>query len=87
MKTKMIKIKCAKCGDIIFSHYYGHYASCSCGAIAIDQTEFYVRVNGNPDDVISVNEWSYSFKPDKIERTINGNTEDITNIEEEHDEE
>ncbi len=45
-----MKIKCKKCGDIIKGDGKGSYIVCKCKAIAIDETEYYVRVNGNFED-------------------------------------
>ncbi|MGL5715385.1 MAG: DUF7695 domain-containing protein [Paraclostridium sp.] len=51
-----VKIKCKKCEDVIWSKYSGEYVRCECGAIAVDQTEFYCRAIGNPKDMESVEE-------------------------------
>ncbi|MGL5647032.1 MAG: DUF7695 domain-containing protein [Clostridium sp.] len=50
----MCKIKCKKCGDVIQSKYYGDFCSCSCGSVAIDQTEYYVKISGDKDDIEEV---------------------------------
>lgn len=44
-------IKCRQCGDIIQSEYPGQYVKCSCGEIAVDQTEYYKRVIGNSEKI------------------------------------
>lgn len=45
-----MKIKCKKCGDIIKGDGKGSYIVCKCKSIAIDETEHYVRINGNFED-------------------------------------
>jgi len=49
------KFKCKSCGDIIYSKYPGHFATCSCFAnkmdnkgIAVDYTSYYGRHIGDP---------------------------------------
>lgn len=48
------KTKCRRCEDIIWSRYSGEFVSCKCGAISVDQTKYYGRYLGNPDDFIEV---------------------------------
>ena len=43
----MTRLKCLKCGDIIEGDRKGTYITCGCKAIAIDETEYYVRVIGD----------------------------------------
>ena len=50
------KFKCAKCSDVIWSKTEGQYASCSCGAIAVDYTRYYGRQIGNQEDFIKAEE-------------------------------
>jgi hypothetical protein len=50
------KYECAKCHSIIMSSYPGQYVSCKCGAIAIDQTEYYTRCVGEMRDFWRVEE-------------------------------
>ena len=45
-----MKIKCKRCGDIIEGDKKGSYIVCKCKAIAIDETKYYVRINGNSED-------------------------------------
>lgn len=47
----MTKIRCKKCNDIIEGDRKGTFIQCSCGACYIDETEHYVRVGGNPNDI------------------------------------
>ena len=56
LKPWQKKIKCAKCGDVIYSKYDGQMVSCSCGAIAVDQTPHYSRYIGNMPDFIHLDE-------------------------------
>ena len=41
--------QCTECHDIIYSRYSGEFVSCTCGKIAIDQTEWYSRFIGEPE--------------------------------------
>lgn len=50
------RIKCAKCGDVIYSKYDGQMISCGCGAVAVDQTPHYSRYIGNMPDFIHLDE-------------------------------
>jgi hypothetical protein len=45
-----MKIKCKKCGDIIEGDGKGTLIWCSCRSIGIDETEWYTRLLGNPED-------------------------------------
>jgi len=45
------KYRCLKCFTVIMSTYPGQYVSCKCGAIAVDQTEYYVRLIGDMRDI------------------------------------
>ena len=47
-----VPTECAKCGDVIYSHYNGEFRSCKCGAIAVDQTRYYARYIGNKEDFV-----------------------------------
>lgn len=49
-----MKLRCNKCNDVIEGDKKGTYIECKCGAIAIDETEYYYRVIGNPEDVEEV---------------------------------
>lgn len=51
-----MKIKCKKCNNIIEGDKKGTFISCKCGAIAIDETKWYVRVIGEPNDIEEVKE-------------------------------
>ena len=57
-----MKLKCKKCNDIIEGDKKGTYIECKCKAIAIDETEYYVRVIGNPEDIEEVEEWEKEKK-------------------------
>ena len=45
-------VTCKKCGDTIRSRYSGEYVTCKCGAISVDQTEWYTRYIGDYEDFI-----------------------------------
>lgn len=45
-----MKLKCNKCNDIIEGDKKGTYIECKCGAIAVDETEYYYRIIGNRED-------------------------------------
>lgn len=43
-------VECNRCGDVLYSECRGWFTSCKCGAISIDQTPYYTRYIGNPED-------------------------------------
>ncbi len=45
-------IECALCHDIIWSKYPGQFVTCKCGAISVDQTEYYSRWIGDKQNFI-----------------------------------
>ena len=45
------KIKCLICGDIIEGDRQGHLISCSCNKCYIDETPFYCRIVGDPEQI------------------------------------
>lgn len=49
-------VKCKLCGDVIFSRYEREFVSCRCGAIAVDQTKYYSRYIGDPENFIQIQE-------------------------------
>jgi DNA-directed RNA polymerase subunit N (RpoN/RPB10) len=51
---KPTKLLCLSCKSIVSSKYSGHFCSCSCGKLAIDQTECYTRILGNKQDYAEV---------------------------------
>ena len=51
-----MKIRCKKCGGIIEGDKKGTYITCKCKSIAIDETEYYWRINGNIEDFEEVKE-------------------------------
>lgn len=51
-----MKIRCKKCGEIIEGDKKGTYITCKCKAIAIDETTYYWRINGNLEDYEEVKE-------------------------------
>lgn len=50
LKEWQYKVRCRKCDDVIYSRYSGEFVSCKCGAIFVDQTEWYGRYGGNSED-------------------------------------
>ena len=44
------KIKCKKCGDIIESKSTNDYKKCSCGTVAVDGGNDYLKMIGNEED-------------------------------------
>jgi hypothetical protein len=55
-------VTCNKCGDKIHSKYSGEFVTCKCGAISVDQTKWYQRYIGNPED--------FKMKPDNEQTGI-----------------
>lgn len=47
---------CRRCGDTVESKYQHHFASCSCGALAVDGGLAYLRRLGSVDDCIELSE-------------------------------
>ena len=47
-------IECGSCGDVICSLYSGHYTSCCCGNIGIDETEFTTRLLGTTGKRVAI---------------------------------
>lgn len=56
LKEGQVKHQCKLCEDIIWSAYSGEYKECKCGAIAVDQTAYYARYIGKPENFIKVDE-------------------------------
>jgi Zn finger protein HypA/HybF involved in hydrogenase expression len=48
IEFKPIKYECLLCNNVVYSEYSGHYCQCSCGKLAVDQTEYYTRILGTP---------------------------------------
>lgn len=51
-----MKIRCKKCKQVIEGDKKGTYIECKCGAIAIDETEYYYRIIGEPEDIEEAND-------------------------------
>lgn len=51
---KPYKIKCTKCGKIIWSTYEGEWVKCDCKDcfIYVDQTKHYTRVGGDRSQIV-----------------------------------
>lgn len=59
MEWNPAKYRCKACGTIIFSRYVGEFSQCKCPGdtwIAVDQTKYYSRHLGNPDQFEEVKE-------------------------------
>jgi len=50
MKKTQTYYRCKKCGDEIHGNTHKKMTDCTCGAIAIDGCEYYVRIIGNKKD-------------------------------------
>ena len=46
-------VKCLTCGDSIKSSYEGHFIKCECKKVFIDETRYYVRIGGDPENYIT----------------------------------
>lgn len=46
-----MKIRCRICGDVIEGDKKGTFINCKCGRIAIDETEYYVKIIGDMADM------------------------------------
>lgn len=46
-----MKIRCRICDDVIEGDKKGTFINCKCGRIAIDETEYYVRIIGDMADM------------------------------------
>lgn len=53
LMKKATKIRCKKCGSVIFSKSVHSMAWCKCGAVAIDGGIDYTKITGDKDD------WEY----------------------------
>ena len=51
-----MKLKCHLCNTVIEGDKKGTYITCKCKAIAIDETEYYVRVIGKEENIEEVND-------------------------------
>ena len=51
-----MKLKCRLCKTVIEGDKKGTYITCKCKAIAIDETEYYVRVIGKEENFEDVEE-------------------------------
>ena len=55
-------VSCLSCGDFIFSAHRHHYNQCTCGAIAVDGGQEYLRRVGAMDSCVDMS-WSL---PDEV---------------------
>jgi hypothetical protein len=49
--------QCVKCKDVIESKHRHDFVSCSCRAIFVDGGMDYIRIGGNPEDIILMTEY------------------------------
>jgi hypothetical protein len=52
------QVMCANCLDVIQSEHRHDFKKCGCGVIAIDGGSDYIKVVGNPADIIWDLDWS-----------------------------
>jgi len=45
-----MKLRCKKCGDVVEGDKRGTFIECKCKSIAIDETKWYTRLIGKPED-------------------------------------
>lgn len=50
MKILVNKIKCNKCGDIIESKTVHDFRICTCGSVAVDGGQYYLKRSGHRED-------------------------------------
>ena len=50
--TAGMKVKCAKCGDVIQSKHHHDFVTCKCGAVSVDGGSSYLRLLGNMEDIL-----------------------------------
>ena len=51
-----MKKKCKLCGDIIEGDKKGHLISCKCESCFIDETPYYYRIGGKPENIEEIKE-------------------------------
>ena len=76
-KTMLI---CKLCGDEIYSHSSGEFRACKCGAIFIDETEYYCRMG---KDITNIKERNIDER-DFIWTVLGGNEIKIRDLEVSH---
>lgn len=68
------KIKCLQCGDIIEGDGNGHFISCSCGKCYVDETQYYTRIGGDPEQMMTVdnegNEKPMIYRENELEKEL-----------------
>lgn len=52
----MTKIKCKKCLEVLEGDGKGTFKQCKCKSCYIDETKWYCRVGGNPQDIEFIEE-------------------------------
>ena len=67
-KIILNKAQCKKCGDIIESKFINDFKRCSCGSIAVDGGQEYIKRTGNLEDVIELSKYEQEIpEENKIE--------------------
>ena len=56
------KAKCKKCGDIIESKKINDFKRCTCGSIAVDGGQEYIKRVGNKDDIMELSKFKNIIK-------------------------
>ena len=51
-----MKIRCKLCNTILEGDKKGHMIWCKCGACFIDETPYYARIGGYPENVEEIKE-------------------------------
>ena len=51
-----MKIKCKICGDILIGDKKGTFILCKCGKCFIDETKYYCRIGGKPENYEKIEE-------------------------------
>lgn len=46
----LMKFKCKLCGDIVFSHYFGHKNQCKCGNLVMQEDPDTYDISTNIED-------------------------------------
>ena len=52
----MTKIKCKKCLEVLEGDGKGTFKQCKCKSCYIDETKWYCRIGGNPQDIEFIEE-------------------------------
>lgn len=67
-KIILNKAQCKKCGDIIESKFINDFKRCSCGSIAVDGGQEYIKRTGNLEDVIELSKYEQEIPEENKSR-------------------